>query len=233
MAKKNKLPEKEEKVIRSFGIPDIRAEVVEEEGNIIEGHPAVYEERVSIGPPDDPWFYEIIERGAFDDTDFDDVLFTANHEMWDIPLARSRRNNTSAKKSTMELKLDDIGVFIRANLDIERNSEAKKLYSAVDRGDIDGMSFIFYVADERWTDMDKDVPTRYIKKIAKVREVSAVNFPAYEGTDIQARSDQTALENAKKALENARSTLDNEKNERNKETVLEMERLKAQILMRG
>ena len=231
MAKK-KLPKKDEKVIRSFGIPDIRTEVVENEGNIIEGHPAVYEKKVPIGQPDDPWFYEIIERGACDDTDFDDVLFTANHEMWGIPLARSRRNNTSSKKSTMELKLDDIGLFIRANIDIERNSEAKKLYSAVDRGDIDGMSFIFYVAEERWTDMDEDVPTRYIEKIAKVREVSGVNFPAYEGTDIQARSDQTALENAKKALDNARSTLDNGKNEQRNEDV-ELLKFKTQILMRG
>ena len=231
MAKK-KLPKKDEKVIRSFGIPDIRAEVIEDEGNIIEGHPAVYERKVPIGPPDDPWFYEIIERGAFDDTDFDDVLFTANHEMWEIPLARSRRNNTSSKKSTMELKIDDIGIFIRANIDTERNSEAKKLYSAVDRGDIDGMSFIFYVAEERWTDMDEDVPTRYIEKIAKVREVSGVNFPAYEGTDIQARSDKSALENAKKALDNARSTLDNGKNEQRNEDV-ELLKFKAQILMRG
>lgn len=216
MSKKN-LTKKDDMIIRSFGMPDIR--VVDENG-VIEGHAAVYDQRTKIGD----WFYEVIERGAFDGCDFDDVLFTANHELWDIPLARSRRNNSN---STLQLNLDDQGLFIRANLDIENNSEAKNLYSAVKREDITGMSFIFYVAEERWEDLDKDMPTRHIEKIAKVREVSAVNYPAYSGTDINARNDQFALENAKKALENARSTLENEKNE------LETLKLKNKILMKG
>lgn len=203
MAKKKKLPDKGDMIIRSFGMPDIRAV---EDGSFIEGHAAVYDQKTNIGN----WFYEVIERGAFDECDFDDVLFTANHELWDIPLARSRRNNSN---STLQLNLDNQGLFIKANLDIENNAEAKSLYSAVQREDITGMSFIFYVKDEEWEDLDTEMPTRRIKKIARVREVSAVNYPAYTGTDINARSDQQALENAKKALENARSTLDNEKNE--------------------
>lgn len=219
MNKKKNLPKKDEMVIRSFGIPDIRAVG---DGGIIEGHAAIYDQKTSIGD----WFNEVIERGAFDGCDFDDVLFTANHEMWDIPLARSRRNNSN---STLQLNLDDQGLFIKANLDIENNAEAKSLYSAVGREDITGMSFIFYVSEERWEDLDTDMPTRHILKIAKVREVSAVNYPAYSGTDINARNDQFALENAKTALENARSTLDNEKNEQE----LELLKLKTQILMKG
>jgi HK97 family phage prohead protease len=212
----SKKPGLEEVAVRSFEIPDIRAiqlagENNENTGNVIEGHPAVYDKRTPIGPADDPWFYEIIERGAFNETNFDDVLFSANHQWYNkIPLARSRRNN---KNSTMQLTIDDIGLFIRANLDLERNAEAKSLYSAVERGDIQGMSFIFYVKEEKWENLDKDVPTRRVQKISKVREVSAVNYPAYDATDINARSDQLALENAKQALENARSTLENEKNE--------------------
>lgn len=201
--KKKNLPKKDEMVIRSFGIPDIRAV---DDGGVIEGHAAVYDQKTNIGN----WFNEVIERGAFDSCDFEDVLFTANHELWDIPLARSRRNNSN---STLQLNLDNQGLFIRANLDIENNSEAKNLYSAVKREDITGMSFIFYVKEDRWEDLDTDMPTRHILKIAKVREVSAVNYPAYPGTDINARGDQLALENAKKALENARSTLENEKSE--------------------
>ena len=223
---KNKLPSKEEMVVRSFQIPDIRAQALTEgegEGNVIEGHPAVYDQKVAIGN----WFYEIIERGAFDNTDFDDVLFTVNHDWYDkIPLARSRRNNKSNKKSTMEIKTDDIGLFVRANLDVERNSEAQNLYSAVERGDIDGMSFAFYVKEETWEDLDSDMPTRRIKKISKVREVSAVNYPAYDATDINARNDQMALENAKKALDNARSSLENGKSE------IEALKLRSQILMK-
>ncbi|MBT2696352.1 HK97 family phage prohead protease [Bacillus sp. ISL-40] len=202
MGKKNKLPLKEEPVIRSFGIADLRAA---DDENVIEGHPAVYDQKTLIGG----YFNEIIERGAFDGCNFDDVLFCVNHDLRKIPLARSRRNNGS---STMQLATDEKGLHIKASLDVEGNTEAKSLYSAVKRGDIDGMSFIFYVQEERWVDLDKEIPTRYISRIKQVREVSAVTFPAYSGTDINAR-DQATLDNAARALENARSELDNSKNE--------------------
>ncbi len=217
MMAKKQLPTKDMEVCRSFGMPDIRAV---EEGNIIEGHAAVYNQRTNIAN----WFYEVIERGAFDDTDFKDVLFSANHNLRQIPLARSRNNN---ENSTMQLKLDDKGLYVRAGLDIDNNAESKSLYSAVGRGDINGMSFIFFVGEERWVDLDKDMPTRYISKIKSVREVSAVNFPAYEGTDINAR-DEKALDNAKLALENVRSELDSS---RAKE--IEILKLKTEIIMKG
>lgn len=217
MTKHKKLPPKEEPVIRSFGITDLRAV---DEGTYIEGHPAVYDQITNIGD----WFREVIERGAFDGCNFDDVLFSANHNLMEIPLARSRRNNGN---STMLLRLDDRGLYIRANLDIENNAEAKSLYSAVKREDINGMSFVFYVGEERWEDLDTDLPTRHILKISKVREVSAVNFPAYTGTDIFAR-DPRALDNAARVLENARSKLDNLPKEQ-----LKVLRLKNQILMKG
>lgn len=213
-----KVPGIDQPIKRSFGIVDLRAV---DDGNYIEGHPAVYDQKTTIGG----WFYEIIERGAFDGCDFDDVLFSVNHDLRKIPLARSRRNNGN---STMLLRPDDIGLYIRANLDVENNSEAKALYSSVKREDIDGMSFIFFVDKdgEKWEDLDTNMPTRRIQKIKKVIEVSAVNFPAYTGTDINAR-DQAALDNARKALENARSLLDNSNNE------LEVLRLKNQILLKG
>lgn len=205
-----------EPVKRSFGIVDLRAA---EDGSFIEGHPAVYDQRTNIGG----WFNEIIERGAFDTCNFDDVLFSVNHDLKKIPLARSRRNNGN---STMQLRTDERGLYIKADLDVENNSEAKALYSAVKREDIDGMSFIFYVGEETWEDLETDIPTRRISKITKVIEVSAVNFPAYSGTDINAR-DQSVLDNAAKALENARSLLDNKPDE------LELLKLKNQILMKG
>lgn len=216
---KKKFPDKDELVIRSFGMPDIRA--AEDDENVIEGHAAVYDQITQIGS----WFYEVIERGAFDGCDFDDVLFTANHELWDIPLARSRRNNAN---STLQLSVDDKGLFVKAKLDTENNAEARSLYSAVKRADITGMSFMFYVSEERWTDLDTDMPTRHIAKIKKVREVSAVNYPAYEGTGINARAKE-ALDNARQTLENARATaaLDNEKQER------EILQLKNEILLKG
>jgi len=216
MTKKN-LPSKDEIVIRSFNMSDLQAV---DDGNYIEGHAAVYDEKTNIGD----CFYEIIERGAFDECDFDDVLFSVNHDMRKIPLARSRRNNGN---STMQLNLDAKGLYVKADLDVDNNTESKNLYSAVKRGDINGMSFIFYVKEDRWEDLDKDMPTRYIKKVKKVREVSAVNYPAYGGTDINAR-DQAVLDNAEKTLENVRSNELDNSNEQ-----LELLRLKTQILMKG
>lgn len=216
MGKNNKLPTKSEPVIRSFGIADLRAIT---DQNSIDGHAAVYDQKTDIGG----YFYEVIERGAFDGTNFDDVLFCINHDLRKIPLARSRRNNGN---STMQLSIDDQGLYIKASLDTDGNAEAKSLYSAVSRGDINGMSFMFYVQEERWANLDTDMPTRYISKIKTVREVSAVNFPAYTGTDINAR-DQAALDNAVKALDNARSELDNSKDE------LEVLRLRTKILLKG
>ncbi len=211
---KKLLPAKDMEVIRSFGMADIRAD---EDGHFIEGHAAVYNQRTNIGN----WFYEVIERGAFDETDFDDVLFSANHEWDKIPLARSRSNSGN---STMKLNIDEKGLYVKADLDIDNNSVARSLYSSVQRGDIDGMSFIFHVEGERWVDLDTDMPTRYVSKIKRVREVSAVNYPAYEGTDINAR-DKQALDSAKQALDNARSKeLDSSKEQ------LELLRLKTQIL---
>ena len=102
----------------------------------------------------------------------------------------------------MQLTPDADGLSIRVRLDVENNNEARALYSAVKRGDISGMSFLFGVKDDEWTDLESDHPTRTINKIAEVLEVSAVTFPAYESTDIQARS-ASALDDAR-----ARAALD-------------------------
>lgn len=206
-----------EMVTRSY-----QAEVRAKEGNghTIVGRPIVYGTKTDLG-----YFDEIIERGALDGADLEDVLFFVNHDIYKIPLARSRRNN---KNSTMRLKVDDEGLEMEADLDTENNAESKSLYSAVQREDITGMSFMFQIEDEEWSDMDTDHPTRTIKKISIVREVSAVCFPAYPTTEIMARS-KVALDNAKKVLDNARAKeLDNSSN-----NALALEKEKFKILYGG
>jgi uncharacterized protein len=191
-------------VQRSFNVPDFRAipQIADEGTRRLEGHAAVFDSMTNIGG----WYNEIIARGAFDGCDFDDVLFFVNHDMQKVPLARSRRNNSN---STMQLQIDNVGLSVGADLDVENNTEARQVYSSVDRGDISGMSFCFRVAKDEWGGLDTDLPTRTILQIAKVYEVSAVNSPAYDLTDINAR-DKAALDNAKRALDNARSQeLDN------------------------
>ena len=110
----------------------------------------------------------------------------------------------------MQLTVDDDGVHISADLDTENNEQARALYSAISRGDMDGMSFCFFVSEDnqRWTKNGEAVK-REILKVDKVIEVSAVNFPAYAGTNINSRSldsDRRALDNARRALDNAQKT---------------------------
>lgn len=178
---------------RSYNF-EVRAEE-NERGKTITGRPIVYNSRTDLG-----LFDEIIEPGALNRTDLTDVRFLVNHDISRIPLARSRRNNGN---STMQLTVDNAGMGIRVILDTENNSEARALYSAVERGDISGMSFMFGIRGEEWEELDSDHPTRKITDISTVVEVSAVTFPAYESTEINARSKE-ALENARSALEKAR-----------------------------
>lgn len=194
---------------------EVRAEETDR-GKIITGRPIVYNSRTDIG-----YFDEIIESGALDNADLTDVRFLVNHDISRIPLARSRRNNGN---STMLLTVDAEGMGIRVDLDTENNSEARALYSAVERGDISGMSFMFGVRDEEWDNLESDHPTRRIKSISTVVEVSAVTFPAYSATSINARSKE-ALDSARSALENARQqnaeSLENDDNTKQLELLKE------------
>lgn len=175
---------------------EVRAEQNDERGAIITGRPIVYNSRTDLGLYD-----EIIDSGALDNADLTDVRFLVNHDISKIPLARSRRNNAN---STMHLTPDMQGLSLDwVRLDTENNAEARALYSAIQRGDITGMSFMFSIDGERWEDLETDHPTRHITKIGSIVEISAVTFPAYDTTSIQARSKE-ALENARAALENAR-----------------------------
>lgn len=168
----------------------------DDSGAYIIGRPIVFESKTNIGP-----FDEVIERGALDKTDLKDVRFLVNHDLSKIPLARSRNNNAN---STMQLLVDENGMAIRVNLDIENNAEARSLWSAVNRGDITGMSFMFGIDEEVWENLESEHPTRRIRSISTVVEVSAVTFPAYEDTEIHARSKE-ALENARQTVETARN----------------------------
>lgn len=188
----------EHKIRRDFSC-EMRAAQDEYRGSYIEGSPIVYGVYADIGGR----FQEVIEPGALDKTDLRDVRFLVNHNLSMIPLARSRRNNPN---STMQLIPHEKGLDMRADLDTERNATARELYSAVDRGDISGMSFLFFVDDEVWENLTSDYPTRRIKSFSRVLEVSAVTDPAYSQTSIEARNmDAKALESARAALESARA----------------------------
>lgn len=208
---------------RSYNF-DMRA-IESERGNglrTITGRPIVYGSKTDLG-----YFDEVIEPGALDGADLTDVRFLVNHDLSRIPLARSRHNNMN---STLRLTPVAEGLDMATDVDVENNMTARELTSAIDRGDLSGMSFMFSIDDEEWQNLDSEHPTRHINKIASVIEISAVTFPAYEDTEIHAR-DKSALENARRDLEKAR----NEKREKsleNEKRTLELEKTKIEILMK-
>lgn len=184
----------------------------ETHGYVLEGLPIVIGQKTDLG-----WWDEIIDAGALDQTDLKDVRFLVNHDTNSIPLARSRNNNAN---STMQLIVMDDGLHIRADLDVDNNPRAKELYSAVNRGDVSGMSFMFTVNKDAWEGLDTEHPTRHITEIGRVFEVSAVTFPAYEQTSINARS----MDIGKASLDSAREALDRAK---------KLEALRKEVLERS
>ena len=164
---------------------EVRADQNEDHGDFLTGTPIVFGQKTDLG-----FWDEIIDRNALDNTDLKDVRFLVNHNTDMIPLARSRNNNAN---STMQMSVTEEGMNIRVDLDTENNSDSKALYSAVKRGDLSGMSFMFSVDKDKWDDVESDHPTRTILSIGKVLEVSAVTFPAYAQTSIQARGLSDAL----------------------------------------
>ena len=193
------------KEIRRFDF-EIRAEETEKEERKgqLTGMPIVFDQATDLG-----WYQETIDREALNETDLRDVMFLVGHDTSMIPLARSRNNN---ENSTMQMTVTNRGMEIRVDLDIEGNPRAAELYSAVKRGDITGMSFMFIVDRDSWEDVDTDYPKRTILGIRKVFEVSAVAFPAYPQTTIQAASEDMALDSARASLESAKQKLAEERN---------------------
>ena len=198
-----------EKEIRMYTNPIERRS--DEEQNIIEGVPIVFDQRTDLG-----WWDEVIDKDALKETDLKDVRLLVNHDTDQLPLARSRNNN---ENSTMQLKVEEDGLHIRANLDPE-NPRAKEVLSAVSRQDVSGMSFMFTVDKEQWEDLEADHPTRRIMSIGKVFEASICTFPAYKQTEVYARS----LESVKRTLESEREAL---------ESVRKTEELRKALLERS
>ena len=176
----------------------------EEAPGVIAGRAIVFNQRTDLGP-----FDEIIDERALDAADLRDVRLCLNHDT-SFVYARSRNNN---ENSTMQMTVTNDGMDIRVDLDTENNAEARALYSAVKRGDMTGMSFMFTVDTDKdmWKDTDTDYPKRTIMSIRKVFEVSAVAFPAYPQTSIQAASEDGTLDSAHASLESARKKLEEER----------------------
>lgn len=196
----------------------------EAEGNrvTVSGQPVVIGVRTDLG-----WFDEIIEQGALDETNLNDVRFCLNHDTSYV-YARSRRNNPN---STMRLSVDPRGLFSEADLDTSIPAH-QDLAGMIEREDIDKMSFMFSIDADEWEDLETDHPTRHITKIGTIVEISAVTFPAYEATSIEINErSREALEKARQELESAREQRNNTPEGANNNQ-LELEKAKLNLLRR-
>lgn len=209
-----------ELVTRQF-TATFRAAENEEEGSVIEGTPIVFNQDTKM----QDWageYNERIDEHALDNADLKDIRLFVNHDTNKIALARTKNG-----RGTMSFNINNEGLHIKATLDTENNQEARSLYSAIKRGDMDGMSFMFRIKSQEWLDLDTDCPTRVIKEISIVHEVSVVNFPAYPQTSIDARdnseeTDYSPLEEARKALSE----------ETDKKKLLEIQKIKNKNLIK-
>ena len=154
----------------------------DENKQLVEGYAAVFNQRALIWESEwSGWKYmEVIDRNAFDGADMSDTVFKYNHG--DIAMVLARASN-----NTLTMNTDDKGLRISA--DIIDTNNGTDVYKLIKRGDLNKMSFAFTVKSER-TEVDKEnkIYTRTITAFDKIYDVAVVDFPAYDGTSIQARS---------------------------------------------
>lgn len=147
---------------------------VESDGDsyVVEGYATTF---------DDPYalygdYKETIDRHALDDADMTDVIFQFDHA--GTPMARIRNN-------TLSIFADDHGLLVHA--DLGGCQRGRELHEAISNGLVDRMSWGFTVAEDGW-EYDRATHTSTITRVDKIYDVSAVSFPANEGTEIKARS---------------------------------------------
>ena len=154
----------------------------EENKQLVEGYAAVFNQRTLIWESEwSGWKYmEVIDRNAFDGADMSDTVFKYNHG--DIAMVLARASN-----NTLTMNTDDKGLRISA--DIIDTNNGTDVYKLIKRGDLNKMSFAFTVKNERSeSDRKNKIYTRTITAFDKIYDVAVVDFPAYDGTSIQARS---------------------------------------------
>lgn len=189
---------------------------------LIEGVPIVFDTPTDIGG----WFQETICKGAISQDIIKDVRFFWNHNIDEKAIARTII--PLEKFGGMQLTIEDSVVRMLANPNRKR-TDANDLCLAIEDGVINAMSFMFGVKEERWEDEDTDYPKRFITRIDPLIEVSAVNFPAYATTSINARGD-AGTDNDRAVLEKMRQMRKAEQ-ESDAKVKRELELLKSKYLI--
>lgn len=159
---------------------------------VLTGQPIIFDKPATINGVFGT-YAEIIKRGALDGADLSDVRLLYAHDTSKVPLARTPK--------TMQFSVTPAGVDMRAVL--PNTGDGQSVYTAVQRGDLSGMSFAFKVPPGGDT-FDAATNTRTINKIEKVYEFSIVPFPAYPETSVEARDSMTAAKQKAAQIEQAK-----------------------------
>lgn len=141
---------------------------------LVEGYAAKFNEETVLFEIEGMKYREVIRPGAFSGAKMQDVVMNYNHG--GKPVART-------KNGTLTLTTDKIGLHVVA--DLGGTEEGRRLYEEIQGGYIDKMSFAFTV---RTSTYDKHTRLRSIEQIDRLFDVAAVDIPAYDGTEIAARS---------------------------------------------
>lgn len=160
-----------EKEIRKLDL-QFRAEDTEEGKMEIKGYAAVFNSPETYG------YTEVIAKGAFNETDMSDVVLRYNHNDSFMVLARTRNKS-------LELSVDEKGLYIDAKLQ-DDITDHKNIFNAIKSELIDKQSFAFTVEEDQY---DYDTDTRTITKIGKLFDVSVVDQPFYNATDVSVARD--------------------------------------------
>lgn len=151
---------------------------VREEGEqsapIIEGYFAVFGDVYEIAPG----MSESIAPGAFSRSMSGDIRALINH---DTTLVLGR-----TKAHTLELREDSHGLWGRITIN-PNDVDAMSLYERVKRGDVDGCSFGFDIVRED-AEFREDGSIHWTIQDVDLYEVSCCTFPAYEATNVEART---------------------------------------------
>jgi HK97 family phage prohead protease len=154
----------------------------------VEGYAARFNSPTVLFEIDGLEYKEQIASDAFSEAKMDDVIFNYNH---------SGRVMARTRNKTLQLAVDDNGLFIRARLD--GTEEGRSLYNDIQNGYIDRMSFRFTIGQEAY---DYQNRTWTVLRVKRLYDVSAVDIPAYDDTSIEARkadAEAVAREHQRKA----------------------------------
>ena len=159
------------KEIRKLDL-QFRAEDTDDSKMEIKGYAAVF------NSPETYDYTEVIAPTAFDEADMSDVVLRYNHNDNFMVLARTRNKS-------LKLSVDEKGLFIDATLQDDVSTH-RDIFNAIKSGLIDKQSFAFVVDEDEY---DYDTDTRTITRIGKVFDVSVVDQPFYNDTDVSVARD--------------------------------------------